>query len=122
MKLLFVDNEDDIVSLMEIALMGDDIELTVAGSGSEGISAIDSGDFDVFLFDLMMPKPDGLDLLARVRTTPRHADKPVVIWTAKVSAATERTLLGAGATAVLPKPFDPLDLPDYLRRLTEQTA
>ena len=115
MKVLFVDNEDDILSLVEIALDGEGIDLTAAGSGSEGFARIEAETFDCFLFDLMMPKPDGRDLVRKVRETPHNATKPVVVCTAKVTASVERDLVEAGATCVLAKPFDPLSLGEYLR-------
>ncbi|MHA7874394.1 response regulator [Roseivivax sp.] len=116
MKILLVDNERDIISLVEIALeIEDDIELTTATSGREGLALIEAQRFDGFLFDLMMPKPDGHDLLAGVRASELNADRPVIICTAKSEAHASAELQAAGATKILPKPFDPRRLADVIR-------
>lgn len=116
MKVLFVDNETDIVTLVELALDGeDDIELTAVTSGEAAMGEIASGRYDMFVFDLMMPPPDGRQLLRAVRSDPANADKPVLMCTAKSDAVANEDLRDAGATEVLAKPFDPLSLAEVLR-------
>ncbi|SDF24691.1 response regulator [Limimaricola pyoseonensis] len=118
MKILFVDNEEDIVSLVEIALeIEDDIELTTATSGEAGLDLIDSREFDGFVFDLMMPEPDGRAMLSRVRGSKANGDKPVIMCTARAEASAADDLLRAGATEVIAKPFDPLSLARTIRQV-----
>lgn len=118
MKILFVDNEEDIVSLVEIALeIEEDIELKTATSGQEALPLIDSVAFDGFVFDLMMPPPDGRNMLAHVRASARNRDKPVIMCTARAEANTADELLRAGATKVIAKPFDPLTLAETIRQV-----
>jgi|GEM_PF-2006218 DNA-binding response OmpR family regulator len=118
MKVLFVDNETDIVTLVELALDGeDDIDLTAVTSGEAAMGEIATGGYDVFVFDLMMPPPDGRQLLRAVRSDPANAGKPVLMCTAKSDAVANDDLRDAGATDVLPKPFDPLSLADVLREI-----
>lgn len=118
MKILFVDNEKDIVSLVEIALeIEEDIELKTATSGQEALPLIDSGGFDGFVFDLMMPPPDGRNMLAHVRDSVRNRDKPVIMCTARAEANAADELLRAGATKVIAKPFDPLTLAETIRQV-----
>lgn len=116
MKVLFVDNEDDIVSLVEIALeIEDDIELTTANSGEAGLELISFQAFDVLIFDLMMPKPDGRDMLAHARSSSANGGRPIIICTAKSEQSATEDLLRAGATKVISKPFDPLSLGCVIR-------
>ncbi|EYD72510.1 response regulator [Limimaricola hongkongensis] len=118
MKILFVDNEEDIVSLVEIALeIEDDIDLTTATSGTVGFELIDATEFDGFVFDLMMPEPDGRAMLGRVRGSALNRDKPVIMCTAKAEASAADDLRRAGATAVIAKPFDPLSFATTIRQL-----
>ncbi|MGR3463589.1 response regulator [Limimaricola sp.] len=120
MKILFVDNEEDIVSLVEIALeIEDDIDLTTATSGEAGFELIDSAEFDGFVFDLMMPEPDGRAMLARVRGSALNRDKPVIMCTAKAEASAAAELRSAGATDVIAKPFDPLTFAGTIRKVIE---
>ncbi len=118
MKVLFVDNESDIITLVELALDGEEgIDLTAVTSGEEAMAEIATGAYDMFVFDLMMPPPDGRQLLRAVRSDPANEGKPVLMCTAKSDAVSNDDLHRAGATDVLPKPFDPLTLADVLRKV-----
>ncbi|MWD26390.1 response regulator [Aquicoccus sp. SCR17] len=115
MKVLFVDNENDILSLLEIAFeTEDDIDLVCERDSARAAERIGQEEFDLYIFDLMMPAPDGKALLGRVRAV--APDAPAIICTAKADNVARQELLAAGATEVLHKPFDPLTLPDHLRR------
>ncbi|RYH02012.1 response regulator [Salipiger sp. IMCC34102] len=116
MKILFVDNEEDMISLIDIVLeTEDDIDLSTANTGQAGIDLIDFEEFDAYLFDLMMPKPDGRDLLAHVRSRPESSTKPVIMCTAKSDESFAEKLLQAGATRVISKPFNALTIADVIR-------
>lgn len=116
MKVLFVDNEAAILELVEIALDDeDDIDLDATDSGAEGIRRISTHEYDVFIFDLMMPMPDGRALLRAVREDPMNRTKPVIICTAKTEPESTASLKGDGATKILSKPFRPFALADLLR-------
>lgn len=118
MKVLLVDNETAILELVEIALDDeDDIELETTDDGAEGTRRIAEVEYDIFVFDLMMPPPDGHALLRAVREDPVNGSKPVIICTAKTDSESSAALKAAGATKVLPKPFRPIALADFLREV-----
>lgn len=122
MKVLMVDNEAAILKLVEIALDDEDeIELEMVDNGSDGIKQLSSNVYDVFIFDLMMPPPDGRALLRAVRADPMNWMKPVIICTAKTDSANTESLKAEGATKVLTKPFRPLALADQLREIVAQS-
>ena len=118
MRVLFVDDEDDIRDLIEIAIVTeDDIDATFAGSGTEAISILDDQVFDVILLDVMMPPPDGLAVLRKARSMAKLNDSVIVMCTAKTSLEAEQEFRALGADHVLHKPFKPLKLAAHLRTL-----
>ena len=86
--------------------------------GEELLAAAHLGELpDVVLLDVMMPGTDGPTTLALLRARPETAATPVIFLTAKVQKAEVARLLELGAKGVLAKPFDPMTLPDEVRRV-----
>ncbi|MBL3706025.1 response regulator [Sulfitobacter sp. BDSS02] len=118
MKVLFVDDEDDIRELIEFAIVTeDDIEPSFAGSGLEAISMIETQPFDIILLDVMMPPPDGLEVLRVARANANVNGAKIVMCTAQTSLEAEKEFREAGADCILHKPFKPLKLAGFLRSL-----
>lgn len=118
MKVLFVDDEADIRELIEVALITeDDIDPHFAGSGAEAVERIFEDRFDIIVLDVMMPPPDGLDVLRLAGERARENGTKIVMCTAKTSAEAEVEFRSLGADFVLHKPFKPLKMADYLRGL-----
>jgi two-component system, OmpR family, response regulator len=117
MRVLVIDDEPDIrtVAEMSLARVGGH-EVLLAGSGEEGIEAARSQRPDAILLDSMMPGLDGPATIERLKADPDTAAIPVVFLTAKLQAVDRERYLQLGAVAVLPKPFDPMGLPDELER------
>ncbi|EAQ02403.1 two-component response regulator [Pseudooceanicola batsensis HTCC2597] len=119
MNVLFVDDEADIRELIELAIMTEpDIEATFAASGTEAMSLLATQTFDVMLLDVMMPPPDGLDVLRAARANADQGDAIIVMCTARTSAESEAEFRALGADHILHKPFKPLKLAEYIRSLT----
>lgn len=116
MRVLIVDDEADILSLVELALeVEDDIDATYESSGALASERITSEEFDLYVLDWMMPPPDGRQLLSLIRSSPDRQSKPVVICTARTGKEAIDYIKEAGATKVIEKPFSPLSLADILR-------
>lgn len=115
---LLVDDEDDIRAVGQIAL--EDVggwRTLLAGSGLEAVELAVRERPDVVLLDVMMPGTDGPTTLALLRARPETANTPIIFLTAKVQKAEVARLLELGAKGVLAKPFDPMTLPDEVRRV-----
>lgn len=118
-RVLVVDDDDAIRSVLEIALgLVGGFDVTNASSGLEALDIVAHQSFDVIVLDVMMPGLDGPSTLERLRTTPDTADVPVVFLTAKAQPHERRELESLGARGVIVKPFDPLTLADDIRSLT----
>jgi putative two-component system response regulator len=81
-----------------------------ARDGQEALDQIDTGEPDLVLLDIEMPRMDGLTLCARVKADPLGRLIPVVLITASQDRATRLKGLAAGADDFLTKPFDAKEL------------
>jgi CheY-like chemotaxis protein len=120
-KVLVVDDEDDIRRIAMLSLIGvGGMEVAEASGGSEGIRRAREDCPDVILLDMMMPGMDGLATLRALRGNPDTSGIPVVFLTATAMSAEVDRLKALGARGVLIKPFDPMALPGLLRGLVPE--
>ena len=89
----------------------------LCSSGREAIQKASAFAPDLFLLDVMMPGMDGPTTLKELREIVGLENTPAVFMTAKVQAHEVARLKAIGALDVLPKPFDPMSLPDSLLRI-----
>jgi CheY-like chemotaxis protein len=122
MRVLVVDDEEDIRSVVRLSLerVGG-MEVLEAPGGAEGVQAAETGQPDVILLDLVMPAMGGLETLSALQANPATSRIPVVFLTAKAMTPGGRSLEDLGAQGTLAKPFDPLLLPGQLRRILALT-
>jgi two-component system response regulator TrcR len=114
-KVLLVDDEPALTSLVAMALRYEGWDIDVARDGREAISKFSANDPDVLVLDIMLPDLDGLRVLQRVRAASSYT--PVLFLTARDSAADRVAGLTAGADDYLTKPFDLEELVLRLRGL-----
>ena len=107
MKILGIDDNEDLLSLCEIALTSDGHEYTGIDNGRDGVNAIKNEKFDMVLLDLSMPDFSGVDVVDALVKEGLMKKQKVVIFTA--SSATEKEyapLLEKGAHSIIKKPLD----------------
>lgn len=111
MKVLVVDDEDDVRFVARISL-GRVGRMTVieAATGAEGVARARTEHPDFILLDMMMPGMDGAATFRALRDCEETADIPVVFLTAKAMAPEVERLKTLGARGVVLKPFDPMTL------------
>jgi two-component system OmpR family response regulator len=120
-KVLIVDDEDDIRRIARIALTKvGQMDVIEASSGTEGVRLAVEERPDVVLLDVMMPGLDGPSTLAALRSDAATASLPVVFLTAKAMASEVERLKGLGVRGVLTKPFDPMTLASELRAILKE--
>jgi two-component system response regulator AtoC len=88
-----------------------------AGSGSEALAAIAAAPADAVLLDLVIPAPDGFEVLRRLRE--RDPRTPVIVMSALSQAEDVVRAMKLGAQDYLPKPFEVSELNLVLRRALE---
>ena len=103
-RALIVDDDANIRSLISTILSRESYDVAQAEDGEEAIGLLRDGfAFDVIVLDLMMPKTDGLGVVAYLEENLPQAMQHVVLMTAFAKSARER--LGF-ICPILPKPFD----------------
>lgn len=109
--ILYVDDEPDIreVVQMSLGLIGE-LSIHVCDSGDSALQMLPQIEPDLVLLDVMMPGMDGPTTLRSMRANPAFAAIPVVFMTAKAMPQEIARFKEMGAVAVIPKPFDPMQL------------
>ncbi len=102
-KILLVEDDRDIRKLLSLHLGDEGYTLDVAGDGQRGLELIGSNTYDLLILDIMLPGPDGLEILKKVRKKDRYT--PVMMLTAKTSELDRVVGLELGADDYLTKPF-----------------
>ena len=115
-RLLCADDEDDIRTILQLALSLDpELEVHLVASGAEALARAKSATFDAIVLDGMMPGLDGYETCRRLKADPATARVPVVFLTAKAQRGETERALALGAVACLTKPFDPMTIASDLR-------
>jgi CheY-like chemotaxis protein len=120
LNILYVDDEADIREVAQLSLELDpEITCKAVDSGARALELLDGGHYapDLILLDVMMPGIDGPTTLAKLRRLPAYCATPVVFMTARAQGFEKERLIGLGAVAVIPKPFDPMTLAKELRAI-----
>jgi CheY-like chemotaxis protein len=112
---LIIDDSAVIRQIAELTLSAYGWRILTAETGPQGIAMAASERPDAILLDVVMPDPDGLETLSRLRDDPRTAGIPVIFLTGLADTEEQRAKLSAlGAAGVLAKPFDPNTLAELV--------
>src|SRR5262249_25582583 len=117
-RILIIDDDPDMWSLLEQTLKSSGYEIEVAADGKEGLRLYDSNKADVVITDLYMPRKGGLETIIELRR--RSPEVPIIALSG--TGAAEKMLSIAekfGAFASLHKPFTPQELEAAVRRAIE---
>lgn len=121
LKLLYVDDEDDIREIAVMALELDpQVTVRSCASGAEALALMSQWVPDLVLLDVMMPGMDGPETLARLQQDPRTSSIPVVFVTARTQPVDIERFMDLGAASVISKPFDPMTLAKQARHSLAQ--
>jgi two-component system, chemotaxis family, sensor kinase CheA len=117
-SLLVVEDSITSRSLLKNILETAGYDVAVAVDGVDALTTLRSGRFDLVVSDVEMPRMDGFDLTAKIRSDQRLAATPVVLVTALESRAHKERGIDVGANAYIVKSsFDENSLLDTIRRL-----
>lgn len=103
-SVLVVDDEDDIREGVTRWLSAAGYQVLTARNGEEGAAAAAKNAPDAILLDMLMPKLDGMQTLARLQTDAQTSRIPVVMLSA--SLRDQQQALDAGARFFVPKPYN----------------
>ena len=106
-KVLIVEDDPDIASIVETYLTSAGFAVTVAADGAAGLEAAVSEDVDLVVLDWMLPDTDGPSFIRRLRARRRT---PVIMLTARTEEDDRLRGFRAGADDYVAKPFSPREL------------
>jgi len=115
-KLLIVDDESDIISLLRLVLEAEGYKVVAAQSGDEAIHLTEIEVPDLVLLDLMMPGKSGLETCRYMRSQPRTRNTPLIVFSALGRDVDKKLTAEAGANAHLTKPFHNIGLLTEIKR------
>jgi DNA-binding response OmpR family regulator len=101
-RILLVDDEQSIQTLLSFPLRKDGYHVTSAQDGSEALQRFTEARFDLVILDLMLPKLDGVEVCRRLRS---RSQVPIIMLTAKGSETDKVAGLEVGADDYITKPF-----------------
>ena len=102
-RILVVDDEENLRSMLVAALKYEGYDVSQAADGAAGLAMARQDKPDLIVLDVMMPKLDGFAVVKRLREAGDRT--PVIFLTARDGADDRVTGLNAGADDYLPKPF-----------------
>jgi two-component system alkaline phosphatase synthesis response regulator PhoP len=108
-KILLVDNENDIVEFLQYNLEKEGFEVIPAYDGIEALERIKQKP-DLIILDIMMPKLDGFEVYKKIRENNQYKDIPIIFLTAKSGEIDEIKGLELGASDYIQKPISPKKL------------
>lgn len=120
-KILVVDDEPDVVSLLKMRLESAGYEVITASNGEEGLQRAIEEKPDLVLLDIIMPVVDGNELCWLLKDDVRTRHLPVIMLTAKGTKFDRMYGLAAGAMEYITKPYDTQELLEKVGKLTTRT-
>ena len=101
-EILLVEDEDKMRKMIKNYLVKEGYSVTEAADGEEGLLAFQSGNFDLAVLDVMMPRIDGWTLCRMIR---KESSLPVIMLTARSTEDDELFGFDLGADEYITKPF-----------------
>lgn len=116
MRILLAEDERPLSRALVKILEKNNYSADAVYNGEDTLLYLDSGNYDVVILDIMMPKMDGITALKKLRAAGNPI--PVLLLTAKAEVDDRVTGLDSGANYYLTKPFDTKELLAAIRAIT----
>ena len=117
-KVLYIEDEPEMVDLVQMVLDDPNLETYPAFSGQAGLEALQAVQPDLILLDLFMPDISGWDIYRHIRKDEKLRDTPVIVLSAchqKIASALGEDIPD-GAFDYICKPFSPAELRESVNR------
>jgi pilus assembly protein CpaE len=119
-KILIVDDDLESLKLVGLMLQRRGYEIIVAHGGSQALVKAEAESPDLVILDVMMPDMDGYQVCQQLRSKPRTARVPVLMFTAKTLVGDKVAGFRAGADDYLTKPIHPSELVAHVEALLQR--
>lgn len=121
-RILVVDDELDLVSVLRMGLEIQGFEVLDAMDGEEGLRRARQDRPDLIVLDLMLPKMDGYKVCRALKFDERFRNLPIIILSARSGDQDKRLALDMGADLFVTKPYEMSDLVEKIRLKLEAAA
>jgi phosphate regulon transcriptional regulator PhoB len=121
-KILVIEDESDIRSLVRVNLEAEGMTVIEAGEGELGLALAARERPSLVILDLMLPGLSGLDICRRLRQAPQTEALPILMLTARSSEADKVVGLEMGADDYVTKPFSPRELVARVKAILRRTS
>ena len=118
MRILIVEDEIRLAETLGQIMEEQHYQADVVNDGADGLDYALSGQYDLVLLDVMLPKLDGYEVARRLRAA--HISTPILMLTARDDTGDKITGLDCGADDYMTKPFDSGELLARVRALTRR--
>ena len=118
-RILLADDDTELCEMLQQYLETEGFAVTAVHDGEAGLAQARSGDHDLLVLDVMMPKYNGFDVLRELR---KHSLMPVLMLTARDEDVDSIVGLELGADDYLPKPCNPRVLVARIRAVLRRTG
>ncbi|HBO58555.1 MAG TPA: phosphate regulon transcriptional regulatory protein PhoB [Alphaproteobacteria bacterium] len=116
-KIMIVEDEDDIVTLLQYNLEREGFEVAAETNGGRAVDAIAVQQPDLILLDWMLPEKSGIDICREIRESNDLRNIPIIMLTARGEEADKIEGLSIGADDYMTKPFSVPELVARIRAL-----
>jgi len=118
-RILIIDDDEELCELVSEYLSVEGFTVDSVNDGESGLARAGTGEYDMVILDVMLPKMNGFDVLRNLR---QESKLPVIMLTARGDDMERIVGLEIGADDYLAKPFNPRELAARLRAILRRSA
>ena len=118
MRILIVEDETRLAETLRQLMEDQRYQADTVGDGADGVDYGLTGQYDLIILDVMLPKVDGFEVARRLRSA--HISTPILMLTARDDTSDKIGGLDCGADDYMTKPFDSGELMARVRALTRR--
>lgn len=118
MKVLVIDDNNDIIRLLEVVAKSEGHEITQVDNGLDGINLMKNNEFDAVFLDISMPKFSGIDVINTLDKDGILKKQPIILFTASSLSTKEmQEMTSKGIHSYLQKPTHINQIIDTLNQI-----
>lgn len=121
-SILFVDDDEKLLALLEEYFVQEQFNVATAKDGQQAFEILKHRKPDIMVLDIMMPGIDGLEICRRIRRSDEYSTLPIIMLTAKVEEPDRFIGLEMGADDYLAKPFSMRELGARIRAILRRSS
>ena len=118
MRILIVEDETRLAETLRQLMEDQRYQADMVGDGADGVDYGLTGQYDLIILDVMLPKVDGFEVARRLRSA--HISTPILMLTARDDISDKIGGLDCGADDYMTKPFDSGEVMARVRALTRR--